>query len=482
MEYETIIGLEVHVELSTKTKLFCGCTTAFGGESNTQCCPVCVGMPGTLPVVNKKAVEYAIKAGLALNCTISERSKMDRKNYFYPDLPKAYQISQYDYPLCRDGYLDIEINGKHKRIRINRIHLEEDAGKLIHDQRESESLIDYNRCGIPLIEIVTEPDMRSPEEAVAFFEALASVLKYIGVSDCKMEEGSLRCDVNLSVRPVGQKDLGKRTEMKNLNSFRAAYRAMVYESKRQEEILERGGTIIQETRRWDDRQGESFPMRTKEEVQDYRYFPEPDLIPIIIDKDWIQEIKKQIPELPNQKKQRFIEEYRIPEYDAGVLTASQTMADFFEDCVKLYNNPKIVSNWIMGDFSRLLKENHLEIGECLLSPQHLAKMLKLIDDGFISNSAGKIVIEEMFKTGEDPEKIVEEKGLKQISSTEELISIVRSVMRNNLQSVLEYKKGKEKVRGFLVGQIMKATQGKANPQMANRILDQELKKFNPAEK
>jgi aspartyl-tRNA(Asn)/glutamyl-tRNA(Gln) amidotransferase subunit B len=482
MEYETIIGLEVHVELSTKTKLFCGCTTVFGGESNTQCCPVCVGMPGTLPVVNKKAVEYAIKAGLALNCTISERSKMDRKNYFYPDLPKAYQISQYDYPLCRDGYLDIEINGKHKRIRINRIHLEEDAGKLIHDQRESESLIDYNRCGIPLIEIVTEPDMRSPEEAVAFFEALASVLKYIGVSDCKMEEGSLRCDVNLSVRPVGQKDLGKRTEMKNLNSFRAAYRAMVYESKRQEEILERGGTIIQETRRWDDRQGESFPMRTKEEVQDYRYFPEPDLIPIIIDKDWIQEIKKQIPELPNQKKQRFIEEYRIPEYDAGVLTASQTMADFFEDCVKLYNNPKIVSNWIMGDFSRLLKENHLEIGECLLSPQHLAKMLNLIDDGFISNSAGKIVIEEMFKTGEDPEKIVEEKGLKQISSTEELISIVRSVMRNNLQSVLEYKKGKEKVRGFLVGQIMKATQGKANPQMANRILDQELKKFNPAEK
>lgn len=482
MEYETIIGLEVHVELSTKTKLFCGCTTVFGGESNTQCCPVCVGMPGTLPVVNKKAVEYAIKAGLALNCTISERSKMDRKNYFYPDLPKAYQISQYDYPLCRDGYLDIEINGKHKRIRINRIHLEEDAGKLIHDQRESESLIDYNRCGIPLIEIVTEPDMRSPEEAVAFFEALASVLKYIGVSDCKMEEGSLRCDVNLSVRPVGQKDLGKRTEMKNLNSFRAAYRAMVYESKRQEEILERGGTIIQETRRWDDRQGESFPMRTKEEVQDYRYFPEPDLIPIIIDKDWIQEIKKQIPELPNQKKQRFIEKYRIPEYDAGVLTASQTMADFFEDCVKLYNNPKIVSNWIMGDFSRLLKENHLEIGECLLSPQHLAKMLNLIDDGFISNSAGKIVIEEMFKTGEDPEKIVEEKGLKQISSTEELISIVRSVMRNNLQSVLEYKKGKEKVRGFLVGQIMKATQGKANPQMANRILDQELKKFNPAEK
>jgi len=481
MKYEVVIGLEVHAELATKTKLFCGCTTAFGGEPNTQCCPICIGMPGTLPVINKKAIEYTVKTGLALNCTISEWSRMDRKNYFYPDLPKAYQISQHKYPLCKDGYLDVKIGGEYKRIRINRIHLEEDAGKLIHDKRDAETLIDYNRSGIPLIEIVTEPDMRSPEEAVAFFEALASVLKYIGVSDCRMEEGSLRCDINLSLRPLGQGELGIRTEMKNLNSFRAAYRAMVYEAKRQQEMLERGGIIIQETRRWDDRLGISFPMRDKEDVQDYRYFPEPDLIPIVVDKDWVEEIKSTIPELPEQRRKRFMEQYRIPEYDAGVLTSSKAMADFFERCVRLYNNPKTISNWLMGDLSRLLNENGMQIEECLISPENLVKMLRLIDDGVISGSAAKTVIEDMFKTGKAAEKIVEEKRLEQISNSEELASIIRVVLHDNKQSVLEYKKGKMKVRGFLVGQVMKATRGKANPQMANKILDQELDKFNLVE-
>ncbi|WP_129721332.1 Asp-tRNA(Asn)/Glu-tRNA(Gln) amidotransferase subunit GatB [Xylanivirga thermophila] len=472
--YETVIGLEIHAELSTHSKVFCGCTTEFGGQPNTHCCPICTGMPGVLPSVNKRAVEYAIKAGLALNCNIAEYSKMDRKNYCYPDLPKAYQISQFDLPLCYGGYLNIEVDGQVKRIGINRIHLEEDAGKLVHDQSETESFVDYNRCGVPLIEIVTEPDMRSPEEGRIFLEKVKSILEYIEVSDCKMEEGSLRCDVNVSVRPRGQKEFGIRTEMKNLNSFRAAYRAMEYESRRHIQVLGEGGTIGQETRRWDDALGKSYTMRTKEEAQDYRYFPEPDLVPIVVDRAWVEKLKGELPELPDDKKMRYVDEYGLPEYDAGVLTSSKEVARFFEETVKLYDNPKTVSNWVMGDLLRLLKDRGIEMAEVKITPEGLIDLIKLVDKGVISISIGKTVFEEMFDTGKDAETIVDEKGLKQISDEGALREIVKDVLSNNPKSIEDYKAGKKKAMGYLVGQTMKATKGKANPQMVNKILKEEL--------
>lgn len=470
LSYETVIGLEVHAELSTKTKIYCNCSTEFGGEVNTHCCPICTGMPGVLPVLNKKVVDYAIKAGLATNCEITEYGKQDRKNYFYPDLPKAYQVSQYDLPVCKNGYIDIEVEGQKKRIGITRIHIEEDAGKLIHDEWGTGSLIDYNRCGVPLIEIVTEPDMRSPEEARVFLETLKSILQYIDVSDCKMQEGSLRCDVNLSVRPFGQKEFGTRTEMKNVNSFRAAVRAMEYEKKRQIDVVESGGQVEQDTRRWDDAKGISYTMRSKEEAHDYRYFPEPDLVPIVIDSNWIEEIRSTIPELPKAKKARYVQEYQLPEYDAEIITASRTLAQFFEKCVEQGANPKTVSNWFMGDLMRLMKDKNIEPEEIPFSAEYMAKLISLIEKGTISGSAAKKVLEFMFDEGKDPEVIVKEKGLVQISDESQLVGIVEQVLADNPQSVADYNAGKEKAIGFLVGQTMKASKGKANPQMLNQLI------------
>ncbi|AZT91009.1 Asp-tRNA(Asn)/Glu-tRNA(Gln) amidotransferase subunit GatB [Caldicellulosiruptor changbaiensis] len=480
MEYEIVIGLEVHAELATKSKIFCSCTTEFGGEPNTHCCPICTGMPGVLPVLNKKAVEYAIMAGLATNCQIARYSKQDRKNYFYPDLPKAYQISQYDLPLCYNGYIDIEVNGQKKRIGIKRIHIEEDAGKLLHDQWEEGSLVDFNRCGVPLIEIVTEPDLRSSEETRIFLEKLKAILQYTEVSDCKMQEGSLRVDVNLSVRPKGSKEFGTRTEMKNLNSFRSVVRAIEYEARRQIEVLESGGVVIQETRRWDDAKGISLSMRTKEEAHDYRYFPEPDLPPIIVDEKWIEEIRKKIPELPDQKKERYIKEYGLPEYDAGVLTSSKPIANYFEECIKYTSNIKAASNWMMGEIMRILNDKGLEpeeIDNIKIKPNQLASLINLVDNKTISNTIAKQVFEEMFETGKDPEVIVKEKGLVQITDRNVILEAVKQAIANNPKSVEDYKNGKDKAFGFLVGQVMKITKGKANPQLVNEILKEELEKI-----
>lgn len=477
MEYEIVIGLEVHAELSTKSKIYCSCSTEFGGEPNTHCCPICIGMPGVLPVLNKSVVEYAIKAGLATNCNIARYSKQDRKNYFYPDLPKAYQISQLYNPLCTDGYVTIEVEGKTKKIGIKEIHIEEDAGKLLHDQWETGSLVDYNRCGVPLIEIVSYPDMSSAEEARAYLENLKNILEYTGVSDCKMQEGSLRADVNLSVRPVGSKELGTRTEMKNLNSFRAIIRAIEAESKRQINELEKGRKIIQETRRWDDNKGISYAMRSKEEAHDYRYFPEPDLVPIAVGDEWIEEIRATLPELPEAKKKRYIEEYNLPEYDASVLTSSRALAEFFEKAVSKSNNAKAVSNWIMGDLMRKLKEKDIEAENIPFPAKYLAKLVGLIDKGTISGTIGKKVFDTMFATGKDPEVIVREEGLEVVNDEEALVAVVKKVLANNERTVNEYKSGKEKVIGFLVGQAMKETKGKANPQLINKIMKEELSKL-----
>ncbi|MGB9814123.1 MAG: Asp-tRNA(Asn)/Glu-tRNA(Gln) amidotransferase subunit GatB [Thermovenabulum sp.] len=474
MGYETIIGLEVHVELLTKSKVFCGCSTEFGGDVNTHCCPVCLGMPGVLPVTNKKAVEYAIKAALALNCEIAEYSKFDRKNYFYPDLPKAYQISQYDMPLARKGYIEIEIDGKIKRIGINRLHLEEDAGKLIHEEGRNYSLVDLNRTGVPLIEIVSEPDLRSPEEAWLYLNKLKTILQYIEVSDCKMEEGSLRCDVNISLRPLGSEKFGKKVEIKNLGSFKAVKRALEYEEKRQRELLEQGYEIVQETRRWDETRGITTSMRSKEEAHDYRYFPDPDLVPMVIDRKWVEEIKNTLPELPDEKKKRYIKDFGLPEYDASVITSNKALARFYEECVKLYHDPKMVSNWVMSELLGLLNEKGMEIEEIIFKPEDLIKMLKLIDNGTISGKIAKDVFKEMFETGKDPELIVKEKGLVQITDEEELRKIAQKVINENQKSVEDYKSGKEKAFGFLVGQLMKETKGKANPQLANKVLKELL--------
>ncbi len=476
MNYEAVIGLEVHAELLTKTKIFCNCTTEFGGEPNTHVCPVCLGLPGTLPVLNKKVVEYAVKAGLALNCEISKFSKMDRKNYFYPDLPKAYQISQYDLPLCKNGYVEIETSdGAKKKIGLTRIHIEEDAGKLMHENVDG-SLVDYNRTGVPLIEIVSEPDMSTPEEAYLYLTKLKSVLEYSEVSDCKMQEGSLRVDTNVSVRPAGSKEFGTKIELKNLNSFKAVQKALEYEIKRQIKLLENGETIVQETRRWNEQKGITESMRSKEEAHDYRYFPDPDLVPIIVSDEWKEEIRKSLPEMPEHKKERFVTQYGIPEYDASVITSSKPLADFFEKCVLEYSSAKTVSNWIMGEMMRLLKETGKEVEEVLIKPHQMASLLNLIDNGTITGSIAKTVFEEMFATGKNPEEIVEEKGLKQLSNEDELREIALKVIEDNPKSVEDYKNGKDKAIGFLVGQIMKATKGKANPQLANKILLEELSK------
>ena len=476
MEYEVIIGIEVHAELSTKTKIYCGCTTEFGGDPNTHCCPVCTGMPGALPVLNEKVVEYAVKAGLATGCEIQRESKQDRKNYFYPDLPKAYQISQFDKPLCEHGEVLLEVDGTKKKIGITRIHIEEDAGKLVHDSYTGGTLVDLNRAGVPLIEIVSEPDMRSSADAVAYVEKLKGILEYIGVSDCKMQEGSLRADVNLSIRPVGQKEFGTRTETKNLNSFRAIARAIEFEIERQKEVLESGGKIYQETRRWDDAEGKGYAMRTKEDAHDYRYFPEPDLLPIHLSEEYIENLKNTLPELPESRKARYINEIGLPEYDAGIITSSKYLSDFFEEATNECGNAKAVSNWIMGDIIRVVKEKYLEYSELPITPLNLAKLIKLVDAGTISSSVARKVIDEVVETGKEPDVIVKEKGLVQISDEGAIKEVVNKIIAANPQSIVDYKAGKDRALGFLVGQCMKEMKGKGNPQILNKLILEELNK------
>ncbi len=476
MKYETVIGLEIHAELCTNTKIFCDCTTEFGGRENTHCCPVCLGLPGVLPVLNKRVVEYAVKAGLATNCKISRFSKMDRKNYFYPDLPKAYQVSQYDIPLCNEGFLEIKGDFGVKKIGITRIHIEEDAGKLIHETRDGSTLVDYNRCGVPLIEIVSEPDMSTAEEARLYAEKIKSILEYAQVSDCRMQEGSLRFDVNLSIRPEGTSKLGTRTEMKNLNSFKALVNAIEDERKRQTEVLESGGQIVQETRKWDDVSGENTSLRSKEEAHDYRYFPEPDLVPIVLENDYVDRIREELPELPEIRMKRYMSEWGLPEYDAGVITAVLPMAEFFEGCVGEFGgDPKTVSNWVMGELMRILNEKGMGAEQIPFGPGYLAQLLKLVEGGTVSSSAAKKVFTEMFETGEEPQTLVKRMGLVQISDESELTEVIRKVMDANPQSVEDYRGGTEKAMGFLVGQTMRETKGKANPALVNKILKQLLK-------
>ena len=474
-EYETVIGLEVHVELATKTKIFCGCTTAFGGAPNTHTCPVCTGMPGSLPVLNKKVVEYAAAVGLATNCTINQNCKFDRKNYFYPDNPQNYQISQLYEPICRNGYVEIETaDGGTKQIGIHEIHMEEDAGKLVHDDWEDVSVVDFNRSGVPLIEIVSEPDMRSADEVIAYLEKLRLIIQYLGASDCKLNEGSMRADVNLSVREVGAKEFGTRTEMKNLNSFRAIARAIEGEKNRQIDLIESGEKVIQETRRWDDTKESSHAMRSKEDAQDYRYFPEPDLVPIIISDEWLEEIKSRQPEFRTEKLVRYEKEYEIPRYDAEIITNSKHMADLFEETVAICGKPKKVSNWLMVETMRLLKEHEMEPEDIRFSPEHLAALVELADAGTINSTVAKEVFEQMFADDTDPEKYVDEHGLKTVNDEGALRSTIEQVIRDNPQSVEDYHNGKEKAIGFLVGQTMKAMKGKANPGMVNRILKELL--------
>lgn len=469
MEYDIVIGMEIHAELATKSKIFCSCSTTFGADENTHACPVCLGMPGVLPVLNEKVVEYAARAGLALNCHIANFSKMDRKNYFYPDLPKAYQTSQFDLPICTGGVVDIEVEGEKKEIGITRIHIEEDAGKLLHESADG-TLVDVNRCGVPLIEIVTEPDIRGAEEARVFAEKIRNILEYVGVSDCKMEEGSIRFDVNLSVKEKGSDVLGTRTEMKNLNSFRALVRAVQYESKRQIIELKKGHRIIQETRKWDDVKGVSSSMRSKEEAHDYRYFPEPDLVPIVITDETIEQIKSGLPELPEAKRARYVAEYKLPDYDAGVLTASKVTAKFFEETIALYDEPKQISNWLMVDIPAMLKEKELSMENIPFSPAELAELLKLIKDGTISGTIGKKVLEKMFEEDKTPKAIVEENNWAQMSDTSELEGIIAQVIEDNPKSIEDIGAGNQKAYGFLTGQVMKATKGQANPQVANKII------------
>ena len=473
-EYATVIGLEVHVELATKTKIFCSCSTEFGGAPNTHTCPVCTGMPGSLPVLNKQVVEYAAAVGLATNCTITQYCKFDRKNYFYPDNPQNYQISQLYLPICRDGKVEIETEAGTKNIGIHEIHMEEDAGKLVHDEWEDVSVVDYNRSGVPLIEIVSEPDMRSADEVIAYLEKLRMIVQYLGASDCKLNEGSMRADVNLSVREVGAKEFGTRTEMKNLNSFKAIARAIEGERERQIDLLEAGEKVIQETRRWDDTKGESYPMRSKEDAQDYRYFPEPDLVPIVISDEWLKEIKDRQPELQTEKMIRYKEEYDIPEYDAKIITGHKKLADIFEATTKLCNKPKKVSNWLMVETMRLLKENDMEPEDITFSPKNLATLIELTEAGTINSSVAKEVFEEVFKKDIDPNQYVEEKGLKTVNDEGALRATIEQVMKENPQSVEDYRNGKEKAIGFLVGQTMKAMKGKANPGMVNKILKELL--------
>ncbi len=473
-QYETVIGLEVHVELATKTKIFCSCSTEFGGAPNTHTCPVCTGMPGSLPVLNKQVLEYAVAVGLATNCDITRNCKFDRKNYFYPDNPQNYQISQLYQPICTNGGIEIETESGTKTIGIHEIHMEEDAGKLVHDDWDDCSLVDFNRSGVPLIEIVSEPDMRSADEVIAYLEKLRLIIQYLGASDCKLQEGSMRADVNLSIREVGATEFGTRTEMKNLNSFKAIARAIEGEKNRQIDLLESGEAVVQETRRWDDTKECSYAMRSKEDAQDYRYFPEPDLVPIVITQEWIDEIKAREPELRTAKLARYKEEYQLPDYDAQIITGSKTLADLFEQTTAICNNPKKVSNWIMGETLRLLKEKDMEAEDIIVSPENLAKLVTLADSGAVNNTVAKEVFEKMFDENIDPEKYVEENGLKSVSDEGALRSVVEAVIAANPQSVDDYHNGKEKALGFLVGQTMKEMKGKANPGMINQLLKELL--------
>ena len=475
-DYEVVIGLEVHCELSTKTKIFCSCSTEFGGEPNTHCCPICMAMPGTLPVLNEKVVEYAVKAGLATNCSIEKNSKNDRKNYFYPDNPKSYQISQYDKPLCYDGYVTIETEEGEKKIRIERIHIEEDAGKLNHDEYGRGSFVDLNRAGVPLIEVVSKPDLRSAKEAESYMRKLKSIFEYIEISDCKMEQGSLRADVNVSVRKKGSKEFGTRTEMKNMNSFRNIVRAIEYETERQIDEIENGNEIMQESLRWDEISGRTFPMRDKEDADDYRYFPEPDLVSIKLSDEYINKIKNELPELPESRRKRYIDDYNLTEKAANFVTSSKYYSNLFEEAVEICKNPKTVGNLIMSDIARILNEREEEPDSLKFTGKELGELVTLIDKGTISSSIAKKVLEELFNEVKMPSKIIEEKGWVQISDENAIKEVVQKVLDANPQSVSDYKAGKDKALGFLVGQAMKETKGKANPQMLNKLFLEELKK------
>lgn len=476
-QYETVIGLEVHVELATKTKIFCSCSTEFGGAPNTHTCPVCTGMPGSLPVLNKQVVEYVMAVGLATNCSITQNCKFDRKNYFYPDNPQNYQISQLYKPICTNGYVEIKgDDGEKKQVRIHEIHMEEDAGKLVHDDWNDCSLVDLNRSGVPLIEIVSEPDMRSSDEVIAYLEKLRLIIQYLGASDCKLNEGSMRADVNLSVREYGAKEFGTRTEMKNLNSFKAIARAIENERERQIDLIEAGEAVIQETRRWDDTKEYSYAMRSKEDAQDYRYFPDPDLVPIIISDEWMAEVKSKEPEFRDEKMARYISEFNLPEYDADIITLYKPLADLFEAAVQKGSAPKEASNWLMGETMRIVKDKGIEPDQVKLTGENFAKFLKLIENDVINKTVAKEVFEAIFDGGVNPEAYVEEHGLKMDNDTDGLKKIIEEVVANNPKAVADYQGGNKKAIGALVGQTMKATQGKANPQMINKILNEILNK------
>ncbi len=478
MEFEPVIGLEVHAQLLTRSKMFCGCSTTFGEEPNTLTCPICTGQPGSLPVVNQKAVEFAIKLGLATNCRITPYSLFARKNYFYPDLPKGYQISMYEYPLAVDGFIEIINQGQKKRINIIRIHMEEDAGKLKHGETSetaSFSYVDFNRTGVPLVEVVSGPDIQTPQEAGDYLRELRAILQYLEICTGNMEEGNFRCDANVSVRPKGQKEFGTRTELKNMNSFRHVEKALEYEIKRQIAVLEDGEKVIQETRLWDVDQGATASMRGKEEAHDYRYFPDPDLVPLRIDEKWIGEIRKTLPELPAEKRERFIKQFEIPEYDAAILTLTKPLSTYYEETVRLFPEPKTVSNWVMGELLRQLKKDEREIDQCPVTPRHLSEMLQMVKKGTISGKIAKDVFEEMYRTGEQPAKIVKEKGWTQILDETEIERAIQKVMEVNPKLVEDYQKGKEKLFGFFVGEVMKETKGKANPKLLNELLKRKLK-------
>jgi aspartyl-tRNA(Asn)/glutamyl-tRNA(Gln) amidotransferase subunit B len=475
VEYEGVIGLEVHAELKTRTKLFCGCSTEFGAEPNTQTCPVCLGLPGVLPVLNEKALRYVVKVGLALGSEISDFSKFDRKNYFYPDLPKNFQISQYDKPLCRGGALEFACNGEMRKVGLIRVHLEEEAGKLIHFP-DGESGVDFNRVGIPLLEIVSKPEIHTPDEAYNYLLGLKLLLEYLEVSDCNMEEGSLRCDANVSVRPKGQEELGMQTEVKNMNSFTGVRRALAYEIERQTEVLEKGDRVVRETRRWDPDSQKTSSMRSKEWAHDYRYFPEPDLVPVVLEEAWIEEVRATLPELPEPRKNRFTEQYGLSAYDAGVLTSQKVFADYYEECARRHDNYKAISNWIMGGVLRELNERKIGMEALPISPQMLSDMVRMIDEGTINTNIAKTVFAEMAETGKPPGKIVEEKGLSPITDAGEIERLVEQVIAENPKPVQDYLSGKERVIGFLVGQVMKAVKGKADARLVNTVLRQKLKK------
>ncbi len=474
MDYEPVIGLEIHAQLNTKSKVFCGCSTRFGASPNTHTCPVCLGMPGVLPVLNREVVEYTIRMALATHCSVAPYSRFARKNYFYPDLPKGYQISQYELPLARNGWVEIELEGVTKRIRIHRIHMEEDAGKLIHDEHQPVSQVDYNRTGVPLIEIVSEPDIASSEEAAAYLKKLREILRYLEICDGNMEEGSLRCDANISLRPIGVKELGTKAELKNMNSFKNVQKALDFEIRRQKVVLERGEAVVQETRLWDAGRNVTLSMRGKEEAHDYRYFPDPDLVPVVVSEEWVEQVRQVLPELPDAKRERFLADYGLPPYDAQVLTSSKPLANYFESAVKAFPQPKTVSNWMMSELLRELNRDNREIEECPVAPDNLAQLLSLLDSGVISGKIAKTVFEEMYATGKAARAIVDEKGLVQVRDESEIESAIDRVLAENPKEVEQFRSGKDKLFGFFVGQVMRQTKGKANPQLVNEILKKKL--------